>query len=244
MNFLVLIVAREVSLSLRDGKEYVRKGSFNANETTRIISLGMQDANETLSLRLTLEDKNFYVMDDQEYFYYIDWAVFEDAMERLSKDQYQITEYTETSFKGSFTASREEELVMTTIAYDEGWRVFVDGREVEIQKALGSLVSFYIDGEAGETHTVEMIYRPRTHVIGCAVTIFSIVLLILLIVFEKLLRRVPVLRALVGVPIRAEENPPALAEGQNGAASARPRYRHKYGTPRPRRRGTHLNRKD
>ena len=192
--------AREVSLSLVEDGESEDMGTFNANETARIISLGMQNEGDYLSLEMTLAKNNLYPMLGADCFYYIDWAVFEDAMARLAQDQYQITEYTETSFNGTFTASRENELVMTTIAYDKGWKVYVDGEQVETIKALGSLVSFYVDGEAGETHTVEMVYSPNTFHIGLTVSLISIALLILIIVFEKKMKKIRFLRSVVGIP--------------------------------------------
>ena len=176
---------REVDLALSvDGDSFKSMGTFNGNETTRIISLGLQETDSEMELRLTLKKDQFYYLEGEEYFYYIDWAVFEDAMDRLAKDQYQITDYTESSFKGTFTASRENELVLTTLAYDNGWDVYVDGQEVEITKALGGLIAFYIDGQAGETHTVEIVYQPRTITVGLIISIISILIFIALLIID------------------------------------------------------------
>ena len=192
---------REVKLTLEDdGEKPVSKGTFFGNETNRIISLGMQEEGEEISLGMTLTKDHFYVMTREKCFYYIDWAVFEDAMSRLSKDQYQITDYTESSFEGTFTASQSHELVMTTIAYDKGWQIYVDGEQVEITKALGSVIAFYVDGEAGETHTVEMIYRPNTFGIGMTVSLISLGFFLLLILIEPILRKRKFLRAIVSIP--------------------------------------------
>ena len=193
---------REVDLFLSENGTSYEYGTFHGSDTSRIISLGQQNTGDALSLRLTLKSTFICPMIGEDYFYYIDWAVFEDAMARLGQDQYQVTEYDERSFVGTFTASREHELVMTTIAYDKGWKVLVDGQEVETHKALGSLVSFYVDGESGQTHTVELVYSPNTFWIGLTVSLISIGILILLIVLEKHLRRIPVLRCLAGVSLQ------------------------------------------
>ena len=89
---------------------------------------------------------------------------------------------------------------MTTLPYDKGWKIIVDGEEVETVKALGSVISFYIDGEAGETHTVEMVYRPNTLTIGISASLISAALLILLIVLERRMKRIPFLRAVISIP--------------------------------------------
>ena len=89
---------------------------------------------------------------------------------------------------------------MTTLPYDKGWKVYVDGVEVETTKALGALISFYIDGDAGETHTLEIVYRPNTLSIGISASLASAAFLILLIAFEKKMKKIPVLRAVISIP--------------------------------------------
>ena len=197
---------REVDLILYDDNTMEANenlGTFGGNETNRIVSLGMQSAGTPLSLEMTAQA--IYPMMNQISFYYIDWAVFEDAMARLAQDQYQVTAYDEQSLAGNFTASREHELVLTTIAYDKGWSVLVDGKEVESIKALGSLVAFYVDGTAGQTHSIELIYEPNTFSIGLSISFISLGLLAFLILFEKGLKRVPILRAVVCVPEGSKE---------------------------------------
>ncbi len=188
---------REVNLQLRSGSKTFDMGPFNGHESQRIISLGWQQAGQKLYLDLTLADTHYYPMRNQKVFYYIDREVFEDAMARLATDQYEIEEFTETSFKGKFTASRADELVLTTLAYDEGWEIRVDGKKVEPIKALGALMAFRIDGDAGETHTVEMVYRPKTLVVGTTVSLVSLGTLALLVILERPLSHVPILRSLV-----------------------------------------------
>ena len=198
---------REVKLSLTENKNTDSHGTFWGNESDCIVSLGMQNTGDTLTLNMILTKEYICPMIGEDYFYYIDWAVFEDAMSRLAQDQYQVIDYNERSFSGTFTASREHELVMTTIAYDDGWKVLVDGKKVETHKALGSLVSFYIDGAAGETHTVELVYSPNTFWIGLTVSLISLAILIALIVLERQIKKVRGLRALVSVT----ETPPHVS---------------------------------
>ncbi len=174
----------DLDLSVNDG-DFKSYGTFNGNETARIISLGLQEAGSDLTLEITLLKNQLYMLRNEDCFYYIDWAVFEDAMARLATDQYQITEYTEHSFSGTFTSSVENELVMTTLAYDNGWQVYVDGVKTEITKAFGAFVAFNIDGAAGETHTVELVYRPKTITVGLVISVTSLLLFIALLILDR-----------------------------------------------------------
>ncbi len=134
----------------------------------------------------------------------IDKEAFEDAFARLASDQFLIKDYTEHSFDGTLTTSRDNELILTTLAYDSGWKVTVDGKEVETVKALGALVAFRVDGDAG-THDIQMVYRPRTLVLGLTISGISVLLFLALLIFSPVLRRVPVLRGVVSTVPRKKQ---------------------------------------
>ena len=190
---------RELDLSLVENDHPIDMGSFGGNETTRITSLGMQNAGDELILNMIADDA-FYPMIGQECFYYIDWAVFEDAMARLAQNQYRITEFTEHSFDGTYVAATNRDTVLTTLAFDRGWSVYVDGQKVDIQKALGSLISFEVKGAVGQEHRIEIVYEPSTLRIGLTISLVSLGLLAVLILLEKPLRGVPILRSITSIP--------------------------------------------
>ena len=179
-------------------------GAFGGSDTTRITSLGNQTAGDLLTLTMKLEENNLYFITGQECFYYLDMDVFRSAMERLATDQFQISDHTEHSFKGTITTSKDGEWILTTIAFDKGWKITVDGKPVEVSKALGALVAFRIDGAAGE-HTIEMIYRPNTLILGWIITCSTLALFLLLVVLERRMKKVPFLRAIVSVTPREKK---------------------------------------
>lgn len=198
---------REVSLSVVNNTDGTNEsyGKFGNGESFRIVSLGLQESGKDLVVRAKTEGNGLYYVTNQPCIYYIDKAVFEDVMARLAQDQLIITDYTEGSFAGMFTASREKELVMTTLAYDEGWQITVDGKAVEPVKALGSVIAFYVEGDAGQTHEISMVYRPRVFVIGLWISAVSIVLYAGLAIASPYLKKVPVVRAVVCVPENHKE---------------------------------------
>ena len=84
-------------------------------------------------------------------------------------------------------------MIFTSIPYDSGWQVFVDGKRVDTHGILGdstnenetegSLVAFSVK-DAG-THKIELKYRPTAFTFGLTLSIVGIVILILLCIFEK-----------------------------------------------------------
>ena len=158
-------------------------GSFHGGDTDRIISFGCYETGSPISLTMSLASNDLYIKKDYNCLFYIDWEVFEDSMQRLASIQYDITDYTESSFKGTISTPKDNQNILTTLPYDEGWRVYVDGNRVEIFESLDALVAFKID-TAGD-HDVKLIYLPTAFTLGISVTVISILLFVLLIFMHK-----------------------------------------------------------
>ncbi len=62
----------------------------------------------------------------------------------------------DSRLRGEFTAENDQ-LLMFTIPFDEGWTCFIDGEEVEIRQVLGVFMA--VDAPAG-THSYEMKFFP------------------------------------------------------------------------------------
>jgi uncharacterized membrane protein YfhO len=171
---------REVELTL-NGDSY---GTFYGSDRSRSLLLGYFEEGEEITLKMKLKSTVLYVKDDVNSFYYIDDDVLKNSMNALSKTQLVIDDdYSENHITGSITTVLDKQTILTTIAYDRGWKVKVDGKEVETYKSLDALVTFDID-EAGE-HSIEFIYCPDVYVYGMIGSGMFILLFAALVVFEK-----------------------------------------------------------
>ena len=214
---------REVGLSLynKTTGDLTDCGKWGTGENLRIASLGVHKAGETLVLRVTPKGKDLYYVQGEPTVAMIDQTAFEAAFARLASDQLVIGTYTESSFDGKLTTSRRNELVLTTLAYDQGWKITVDGKEAEVIKALGSLVAFRVDGDAGE-HDIQMVYRPRTLVLGLWVSGISTLIFLALVALSPLMRKVPGLRGIVSTVPRKKREDEESEEDEEPAAAAQP----------------------
>jgi hypothetical protein len=135
--------------------------------------------------------------------------VFKDAMERLGKTQYVIdSSSTDSHLTGTVTTTVEKQLMFTSIPYDAGWNVFVDGKKVDIYEANNSLLSFYVEG-TGE-HAVEMKYMPTTIALGITVSITCLIIFVVLLLIYPFVKKIPYLRKLV--MIEGDELPAIATE--------------------------------
>ena len=176
---------REVKLSVCETKNgtYSKEQSFGGGETNSIVSLGESSSGELyIKAKIKNDNNNFYVLPADSYVYYIDMEVFKDAMARLAKTQFIIDpSSTDSHLTGTVTTDVDRQLMFTSIPFDEGGNIYVDGEKVETMEANDSLVAFYVDG-AGE-HSIEMKYMPKTVALGIIVslTCLGIFILILLL---------------------------------------------------------------
>ena len=203
---------REVGLKTKDKDTGSFSGSekFGGSDTNRIVSLG-ESKTGTLYLQVTIDNSsnNLYVLPKDSYVYYIDMEVFKDAMERLGKTQYIIdSSSTDSHLTGTVTTTVEKQLMFTSIPYDEGWNIFVDGKKVDIYEANNSLISFYVDG-TGE-HTIEMKYMPATIALGITISITCLIIFIVLLLIHPFIKKIPYLRKLV--MIEGDELPAMVTE--------------------------------
>ena len=224
---------RQVKLSVNDkngGKSasYTSKGTFGGGESNCIVSLGESTTgNLYLKVEIDNDSNNLYVIPKDSYIYYIDMETMRDAFSRLAETQLMIdSESTDSHIFGTVKTETEGQLMFTSIPYDEGWNVYVDGERVEIYEANNALISFYVEG-AGE-HEIELKYMPATVALGIAVSCICLAVFVLILIAYPFLKRVPVIRRLfmiVGTEqpaLATEEYKAEIAEGDIGAPIPEP----------------------
>lgn len=107
--------------------------------------------------------------------------LFKQGLEKLSQSTLNCTKRTDTLIKGTIDV-KEDGLFYTSISYDEGWKAYVDGEEVEITPVCDALVAFKLD--AGE-HDIKLKYCPVGLPLGIIVTSACVLIFALLIFISK-----------------------------------------------------------
>ena len=173
---------RKVSLQLNN-RDW---GTFFDNETDRIVSLKSYDKDETVKLNIKLNAENLYLIRDQQYFWYLDSEVFKEVFTKFNENSFVIDEYTDTYFKGKITVDQKEELLFTSIPYDEGWHIICDGKELPVFSTMDCLLAAEIP--QGE-HTLELKYLPDCFVQGSVISVMGLALFLLIIILDFTIKR-------------------------------------------------------
>ncbi len=176
--------------------------TVQGNETHRIIELGEVMSDEayaeysfTILFSKESDFDEFYMAINDSYIYYIDMPTFKSAFSEMQKGQLIIdSDYRDHKLTGTMTTEKDNQMVSTSIAYDRGWRVYVDGRRVDTYEIAGALMAFNIEG-AGQ-HEIKLVYAPTLLVLGGIISVIAIILITLIIIFEKKLRKLKFVRSL------------------------------------------------
>lgn len=105
----------------------------------------------------------------------LDEAAWAKAYEKMSASMMTVEEYGDTYIRGNVKAGHGEVLV-TSIPYEKGWTLRVDGKKREISELAGDA---WISLEPGEgTHEIELSFRPSGIIAGGIITLACILLLV------------------------------------------------------------------
>lgn len=149
-----------------------------------ILDCGYFEGGEILTVEITIpSSKNSGYTDI--YAVGLNMDTFEAGYEILSSSAMSVTEFTDTHIKGTVTVGANE-FIYTSINYDEGWTVTVDGEEAELIKVGDALLG--IDAALG-THTVELKYQPQGLMLGAVVSAATLIIFIAVLIILGIINR-------------------------------------------------------
>ncbi|MGN1345506.1 MAG: YfhO family protein [Eubacteriales bacterium] len=133
-------------------------GTFFDSQNFAIRELGSFEVGETVDFRLYLEEDDLYLRSGCQFFWYFDEEAFAEAIAELKEGVMDALSEKDSRVFGTIRVPEGDSVVFTTIPYDAGWEVRVDGQAVETLPVLNeTLLAFRIT--PGE-HELEFVYRP------------------------------------------------------------------------------------
>ena len=133
-------------------------GTFFDAQNFAIRELGSFEPGEQVDFRLYLEENDLYLQSGCQYFWHFDKEAFLEAVEELRDGNMDAYSEKDDRITGTITVPEGDSVVFTTIPYDAGWEVTVDGRKTETVPVLNeTLLAFRIT--SGE-HELELRYKP------------------------------------------------------------------------------------
>lgn len=143
-------------------------------EEPYILDVGYHDAGDEIVVSIdagSMEDvsESYYNF----YAYSLDEAVFNEAYQKLNTCSMDVTSHSDTIIEGTINC-KEDSYIYSSIPYDDGWKIYIDGEEAETFEVGTAMLATTI--KPGE-HEIVFKYSPKGIIIGSlisAVTVFGL----------------------------------------------------------------------
>lgn len=139
-----------------------------------ILELGEYNVGDEIEFEIILlessikfNDVTFYTLNEKNYQKQINIL--------QNNNSLNITEYKGNYIKANINVENDK-MLYTSIPLDKGWKVYVDGKKVEVTKIFDSLIG--IELESGE-HEIEFTYIPRGLYAGGVLSLVSLLIVII-----------------------------------------------------------------
>ena len=144
-----------------------------------LLSVAKNQKGQPQTLRITVKDDGFEF--SKLNLFSLNTSLLNERLEQTKAQELKLETFSATHFAGTMDVF-EDSTVLTTIPYSTGWKVWVDGQEVETYKILDSLLGFTI---SKGIHRIEYRYTTPFLLEGSLVSIASLLLLIFILYRRK-----------------------------------------------------------
>lgn len=145
--------------------------TFNDGKRSYILNLGWLEAGDSFTISASDSDNmslSIFRLNEEK---------FADAMEIMGSQPLVVDKYTSSTVSGHITCT-EDGMMYTSIPYEKGWSVYVDGAPVKTQAFANTMLMIPLT--KGE-HTIEMRYRPEGLTEGLIISAVALLCFALLV---------------------------------------------------------------
>lgn len=144
-----------------------------------LLSVAKNQKDQPQILRITVKDDGFEF--SKLNLYSLNTSLLNERLEKTKEQELKLETFSATHFAGTMEVF-EDSTVLTTIPYSKGWKIWVNGQEVDTYKILDSLLGFTI---SKGTHRIEYRYTTPFLLEGSLVSLASLLLVILILYKRK-----------------------------------------------------------
>lgn len=163
-----------------DGSRATQTNTHTSLKRRFILDIGYAYEGDTITITSSTENQTLYFS-----LYVLQEDILLQAYEQLNAHGLNVVSLSDTEIEGTIDAA-EDGLMYTSIAYEDGWTVYVDGVKTETLKFKDAMLAVPLS--AGH-HTIHMTYTPDGFTTGILLTVLSVIILIWLTLLRHLLSR-------------------------------------------------------
>lgn len=162
----------------RNGNLYANR-NYPSLECKLIVDLGQFKKGDQLRIYTTDEDKDSISLIEAD----LDEEAFEDAIKALGSNPFRVTVAEDGHLKGTVIADSSKMTLFTTIPYEKGWSIYVDGEKVAYKDFYNAFIQIPLEKEG--RHEVEMIYHAPGLLTGAIISGVALIAFVALCIIKK-----------------------------------------------------------
>ena len=147
----------------------VKLDYYTTYRNDQVINIASNQQGENITFTIELLEDSIRVQDLK--LYELNKALFEETISGRQAEGMTIDSFSQTHITGSVTIAAEDEVLLMTIPYSEGWKATIDGETAETTTALNGLLAVPI---SPGKHTIALTYRTPYLMTGLSITGASI----------------------------------------------------------------------
>ncbi len=143
-----------------------------------IFDLGITNPGETVNISVNLDGDS----DDSGLIYFYPYYVNDEALntgyEALAANQFEVESFEDTRITGR-VKTEEESVFFTSIPYDKGWQVKIDGKAISKDDYIALKDAYLCFNLPAGEHKIELKFKQRGLLEGACVSAFTAICLLL-----------------------------------------------------------------
>ena len=180
-NIIGTIRGSAVEVISNGGAKYAQFTGLGYN----IQFIGNYNDGEEIKVTIKLAGDTTTIKEVQVYS--CNMANFKKVYGNLLLNTIENTDYEDGYVKGDVTVTADKTLLYTSIPYDEGWTLKVDGKDHDYIKILNGFIG--VDLEEGQ-HTIEFKYKLPGFKVGLSISIISLIILVCIGIYNYKKKRI------------------------------------------------------
>ncbi|MGN1134008.1 MAG: YfhO family protein [Oscillospiraceae bacterium] len=153
---------------------------FNGDDYS-IMNLGEFKKGDKVRVRITIANDDNEAFWKVPLFYSFNFESFEKDVAELQKKSFNITEFEGSYLEGTISDATEGDVLLTTIPYQDGWKITVNGKETDVKISVDSLITIPL--EKG-SNVITMEFKPTYFTLGKVISIIGLIIVLVIFLFE------------------------------------------------------------
>ena len=170
-NYMSAFKFKKVDVLL-NGKSIIDINDENGYQCN-VLDLGKYEVGQDVELEYVLLENEIQPKDIM--FYVLDLEKFGETINKIN-DKLEIVEYKNNYIRASIDVTSDNQVLYTSIPYDRGFTIIVDGKKVDAFKTFDTLIALKLQQGV---HTIEFKYIPVGLKSGLFISVFGVVLFML-----------------------------------------------------------------